>query len=275
MTGRSDRTVVVTGSNSGIGLATVIEVGRRGFHAVGSVRSEEKAVAVQHAAAAAGIEVDTVILDVTDEKRCRDVIHRLRPWGLVNNAGYGTMGAVEEVNDAEARQVLETMVVAPTRLCRLAVPAMRQAGSGRIVNMSSVLGRTSPPLTGWYSAAKHALEAVSDALRVEVASAGIKVVLVEPGGFRTEIWDEVDSDTARRSNSHYSRAYRRSATGLRLTAPVMGDPRQVARVVGHALTTRLPLDRYLVGADAVALSLAQRFTPTAVRDRVSRIGFGL
>ena len=275
MTSRAERTVLVTGANSGIGRATVLEAARRGFHAVGSVRSGEKAADVKAAAAEAGVAVDTVILDVTDEDGCAEVIGRLRPWGLVNNAGYGTVGAIEEVDDGEARRLLETMVVAPARLCRLALPHMREAGGGRIVNMSSILGRTAPPLTGWYAAAKHALEALSDALRVEVASAGVRVVLVEPGGFRTGIWDEVDRDTARRADSPYGRAYRRSALGLRLAGPVMGDPRMVAMVVGHALTTPRPLGRYLVGVDAVTMSLAQRLTPAVVRDRVSRLGLGL
>jgi NAD(P)-dependent dehydrogenase (short-subunit alcohol dehydrogenase family) len=275
MTSRAERTVLVTGANSGIGLATVLEAARKGFGAVGSVRSEEKAARVMAAAGDAGVDVQTLLLDVTDEEGCAEVIDRLRPWALVNNAGYGTVGAVEEVDDHEARRLLETMVIAPTRLCRLALPHMRSAGGGRIVNMSSILGRTAPPLAGWYAAAKHALEALSDALRVEVASAGVKVVLVEPGGFRTDIWDEVDRDTARRPNSPYARAYRRSATGLRLMGPVMGDPRMVALVVGHALTTRRPLDRYLVGVDALSLTLAQRLAPTAVRDRVTRLGFGL
>lgn len=272
---RSDKTVLTTGSNSGIGLATALRLAHLGFRSVGSVRSEAKAAVVREAAARAGVEVHTVLLDVTDADGCARVIGEVRPWALVNNAGYGGIGAIEDVGDDEARQLLETMVVAPMRLARLAVPHMRAAGDGRIVNMSSVFGRTTAPLAGWYSAAKHALEALSDSLRMEVASAGVKVSLVEPGGFRTGIWEEVSEQIHRRSGSAYVRSYRRSATGLRLLQPLMGNPEVVARVVGRALTSRFPQERYLVGMDAAALTLAQQFSPTMVRDLFSRAGLGL
>jgi NAD(P)-dependent dehydrogenase (short-subunit alcohol dehydrogenase family) len=275
MADRADHTVLTTGSNSGIGLATVLEVARRGFRSVGSVRSPEKAEVVAEAAARAGLDVATVILDVTDAGRCAEVINELRPWGLVNNAGYGGLGAIEDVDDDEARLLLETMVVAPMRLARLASRRMRAGGSGRIVNMSSIFGITATPLAGWYAAAKHAIEALTDALRMELAAAGIKAVLVEPGGIRTEIWREVGREQETRAGSDYARAYQRSAAGLRLTETFMGRPRQVARVVAQALTTHHPSDRYLVGLDAHALSWAQRFTPGPVRDRVTRLGMGL
>jgi NAD(P)-dependent dehydrogenase (short-subunit alcohol dehydrogenase family) len=188
---RSQKTVLTTGSNSGIGLATAVHLARLGFRSVGSVRSEDKAEVLRVAAEEAGVTVETVLLDVTDADRGRQVIDQFRPWGLVNNAGYGGIGAIEDVDDDEARALFETMVVAPMRLARLAAPHMRQSGGGRVVNMSSVFGRTTAPLVGWYSGAKHALEALSDSLRMETASAGIKVVLIEPGGFRTGIWEEV------------------------------------------------------------------------------------
>ena len=123
------RTVLTTGANSGIGLATALELARRGFRSVGSVRSEEKADVLAKAAAEAGVEVETVLLDVTDAERCRAVMAGLELYGLVNNAGYGVTGAVEDVDDDEARQLLETMVVAPMRLARLALPGMRERGA--------------------------------------------------------------------------------------------------------------------------------------------------
>jgi NAD(P)-dependent dehydrogenase (short-subunit alcohol dehydrogenase family) len=167
------------------------------------------------------------------------------------------------------------MVFAPMRLSRLALSHMRISGDGgRIVNMSSILGRTTLPLAGWYSAAKHALEVLSDALRVEVASAGVAVVLVEPGGFRTKIWDDLAVEDAH-PDSKFAPAYERSRTALRLAERFMGPPSHVAVFVGHALTARHPRDRYLVGLDAAAISLAQLITPIAVRDRMSRIGLGL
>lgn len=275
MSANSGKTILTTGSNSGIGLATAVRAAQLGFRSVGTVRSEAKAAVVHAAAAQAGVEVETVLLDVTDADGCAKVIQEVRPWGLVNNAGYGGIGAIEDVDDQEAVQLMETMVVAPMRLARLAIPHMRADGGGRVINMSSVFGRTTAPLAGWYSAAKHALEALSDAMRMEVASAGIRVILIEPGGFRTGIWEEVSDQIGRRATSSYLRSYRRSATGLRLMQPLMGDPGVVARIVAHALTTRFPQERYLIGADAAFLTLAQRLSPTMLRDLVTRTGLGL
>jgi NAD(P)-dependent dehydrogenase (short-subunit alcohol dehydrogenase family) len=271
-----ERVVLTTGANSGIGLATVLELARRGFRSIASVRSEAKAASVRAAAAAARLEVETVLLDVTDAAGCERVVQQMGPlYGLVNNAGYGGTGAIEEVSDDEARRMLETMVVAPCRLARLALPGMRARGGGRVVNVSSIYGLTTTPLSGWYQACKHALEGISDALRMEVAGDGVHVVLVEPGGFRTGIWEEVASQAEARSGSRYATAYRRTAATTRLSQPLLGDPASVARVIARALTTRSPRARYLVGPDAQALAWVERLAPTALKDRISRLVLGL
>jgi NADP-dependent 3-hydroxy acid dehydrogenase YdfG len=125
--------VLTTGANSGIGLATVIELARKGFDSVGSVRSAAKAREVVRAAREAGVRVRTVRLDVTDTGGSARVIDELQPYGLVNNAGYSVTGAIEDVDDEEAHRAMETMVFAPMRLARLALPHMRASGEGRIV----------------------------------------------------------------------------------------------------------------------------------------------
>ena len=267
--------VLTTGANSGIGLATVIEVARRGFDSVGSVRSAAKARVVRDAARAAGVEVRTVVLDVADEAQCRRVVDRLQPYGIVNNAGYGAVGAIEDVSDAEAHAVFETMVFAPLRLARLALPHMREHGGGRIVNISSIYGLTTTPLSGWYQGAKHALEGLSDALRVEVAKDNVKVVLVEPGGFDTGIWEDTRSEVEKRPDSKYRTAYGRLQASVRLSRPLMGHPREVAKVIARAITVRRPNARYLVGADAQAIAFWDRLIPTEIKDRVTRISLGL
>jgi NAD(P)-dependent dehydrogenase (short-subunit alcohol dehydrogenase family) len=274
MTDRRDQTVVTTGANSGIGLATVIEVARRGYRSVGTVRTAEKAEAVAAAARDAGVDVETALLDVTDGTAVGQLVDEHEPYGVVNNAGYSITGAIEDVGDDEARAALETMVVAPVRLARLAIPRMRDRGEGRIVNVSSIYGRVTTPLTGWYQGAKHALEALTDALRTEVAGSGIRVVLVEPGGFRTGIWEETERQINERAGSRYDSAYRRTLQSTRLTQPIMGDPGRVARVIVGALSgfTR---PRYLVGYDATAIALWSRLTPTEIKDRLQRLVLGL
>jgi NAD(P)-dependent dehydrogenase (short-subunit alcohol dehydrogenase family) len=213
----SSKSVLVTGANSGIGLVTAIELAAAGYDVVGTVRSAGKAELVQRAAAERGVEVRTVELDVDDAASCEAGIASVRemtgggPWASVNNAGFAQSGAVEDVTDEQARAQLETNVVAPIRLARLVLPGMRAAGGGRIVNVSSVAGRLSTPLMGWYCASKHALEAVTDALRVEVEGDGVRVVLVEPGMFGTDIWSSAkEGGFPEATQPKYAAAYARA-----------------------------------------------------------------
>jgi NAD(P)-dependent dehydrogenase (short-subunit alcohol dehydrogenase family) len=269
------RTVLTTGANSGLGLAIALEAARKGFRSVGSVRSAAKADAVSKAAAEAGVEVETVQLDVTDAERCGEVMEDVQPHALVNNAGYALTGAIEDVGDDEARAIFETMVLAPIRLARLALPTMRERGNGMIVNMSSMLGRSTLPLNGWYCATKYALESLTDALRMEIAGDGVRVVLIEPGVFATGLGADVDRDVAKRAGSRYDAAYRRAQDALSRNRSRQGDPQRVAHVVVRALSSSTPRSRYLIGADAQLITLSQRVMPTPLRDFVTRRTMGL
>jgi len=271
----NQRSVLVTGANSGIGLATVVELARRGFRSIGSVRSEEKAEAVARAAQEGGVTIETVLLDVSDADQCKEVMSGRSLYGLVNNAGYMGIGAIEDVTDEEARTQLETMVIAPIRLARLALPAMRKAGEGRIVNVSSVAGVVTSPLIGWYTACKHAVEGLSDALRIEVAAAGVKVIVIEPGSFRTGIWKAQEREVEARADSPYAGAYKRSLLVARLAEVTGGDPGAVGRVIARAIQSGHPRARYLVGLDAQWMAIGDRLTPSAFRDRAIRIVSGL
>jgi NAD(P)-dependent dehydrogenase (short-subunit alcohol dehydrogenase family) len=270
-----ERTVLTTGAGTGIGLAAVIELARRGFQSVAGVRSPAKARAVSRAARAAGVKVRTVMLDVKDADGCERVMKELKPYGLVNNAGIAAGGAIEDVSDQDAREALETMVLGPMRLARLAIPHMREQGGGRIVNISSIYGLMTTPLTGWYQASKHALEALSDALRVELAADGIAVVLIEPGAFRSNIWESASNDVQRRVDSEYFAAYRRLEEGIKASQRLMGDPIEVARLIASVITAKSPKARYLVGYDARAIDIYSKLLPTEVRDRLARITLGL
>lgn len=263
------RTALVTGANGGIGRATVVELARAGFDVVGTVRGDDAADEVRSAAAAGGVDVRVVALDVTDEEACRRVVAEEAPWALVNNAGYAQSGAVEDVDDDEARAQLETLVLGPVRLARLAAERMREHGSGRIVNISSIAAEVSSPVLGWYQAAKRALEGVSDALRLELAEDGIDVVLVQPGTVRTGIWDDARSRLD--DGSRYQRTYDTWSRLTKAVTPYMASPEAVARTIRGALEAERPNDRYLVGLDAQVLTRVARFAPASVTDAATKL----
>ena len=276
------KSVLVTGANSGIGLVTVLELAAAGYDVVGTVRSAAKAELVASAAAERGVQLRTVQMDVDDEDSCRTALDEVAamtdggPWAVVNNAGYAQSGAVEDVSDAEARAQLETNVLAPVRIARLVLSRMRERGDGRIVNVSSVAGRLSTPLMGWYCASKHALEAVTDALRMEVEPDGVRVVLVEPGMFGTDIWSAAkEGGFPEPTTARYAAAYARAEAVSNRGADKLPDPVWVARTIRVALANPVPLARYVVGADAVGGILAETLAPTRVTDYVKSVGSGL
>src|SRR4051794_21380787 len=269
------RTVLTTGANSGIGLAVTLDLAANGFRSVGSVRSKEKAELVAKAAADAGVKVETVLLDINDASACERVIEQVRPDAVVNNAGFLVYAPVELVTDEEVQDLFETLVFAPIRLARLALPHMREEGWGRIVNISSLVGRVTMPMLGWYSAAKHALEAASDAMRVEVASSGVAVILVEPGTVGTNILGEFDSDEGRFRGRGYDTAFDRFRLQLNMSKLMAISPERAARSIRRTLQVRSPRARYLLGADANLVARGMAFVPTRVRDTASRLGYGL
>jgi NAD(P)-dependent dehydrogenase (short-subunit alcohol dehydrogenase family) len=274
------KSVVVTGANSGIGLATTLELAGAGYDVIGTARSPQKAAAIDGAAAGRGVSVRTVLLDVADAESTERAFAEIAeltdggPWAVVNNAGYAQAGAIEDVSDEEIREQLDTNLVAPARIARLVLPAMRERGDGRLVNVSSILGRVTVPLIGWYCASKHGLEAVTDALRMEVAQFGVKVVLIEPGSFGTGIWAGArypDSPAHDEYAAAYERARARTGAGARF----MPDAVWVARTVRLALSSPVPMPRYLIGADAVGGVVADRLFPTLLTDTVKALGAGV
>ena len=275
------RSVVITGANSGIGLVTALELAAAGYDVIGTVRSAEKAALLADAADEAGTTLRTVVLDVDDAASTEAGFAEIAamtdggPWAVINNAGYAQAGAVEDVSDDQVRAQLETNLLAPMRIARLVLPGMRERGEGRIINVSSVAGRLSTPLMGWYCASKHALEAVTDALRMEVEGDGVRVVLVEPGMFGTDIWGAARAaGLPEPSSARYAAAYARS-DAMSAQAGRLPDPVWVARTIRVALSNPVPLARYVVGADAVSGIVAETLLPTVVTDYVKSVATGL
>jgi NAD(P)-dependent dehydrogenase (short-subunit alcohol dehydrogenase family) len=252
--------VLITGCSTGIGLRTAVAFARAGETVVASMRNTGKADGLRKAAAAAGVEVDLVTLDVTDEASARaaidDVLARHgRIDVLVNNAGVGLSGAVEDFPEEQARTALETNFWGPVRMARLVLPGMRAQGSGVIVNISSITGRLPAfPCYGFYAAGKHAIGALSESLAAEVAPFGVRVVCIEPGYYDTALSDTVDQMAAQLDESSPYAGVSHLMLDFSKSALVNGgDPNDVAdAVVAAVADVNSPLHVH-VGDDAEQL----------------------
>jgi NAD(P)-dependent dehydrogenase (short-subunit alcohol dehydrogenase family) len=274
--------VLVTGANSGFGLAASLRLAGRGWDTWGTVRSRAKAKVLRDAAREAGVSerVHPLVLDVSDHEAVVARWPRLpKFYAVVNNAGYSELGAVEEVTAAEAKRQLDVNLIAPAVVSACALPAMRERGSGRIVMISSIAGRAAIlPLNGWYHASKFGLEALSDVLRMEVASFGVKVVIIEPGFFKTEIEQRAKSQAAEREadgDSPYRKAYGRVQTLTGAVASLAPPADVVARAIVTAVETGRPRNRYVVGADALAVVTTNPLLPRFVTDTFIRLAADL
>ncbi|GAA1897328.1 oxidoreductase [Streptomyces durmitorensis] len=268
--------VLITGCSSGIGRACALRMHRSGLTVYATARRPETLAPL----AAEGIR--TLRLDVTDEASMREVVDLIEAehgsvGALVNSAGYAMSGVVEEAGLDDMRRQFETNVFGLARLSQLVLPAMRAARRGTIVNISSIFGRYAVPGGGFYQASKHAVEALSDALRLEVADFGVKVVLIEPGPVRTTDFGATyvanfksagkDYDAFRRQTAEYFDAiYTGSRRSLAGTFAIQAD--DVARVVERTVRSARPSARRPVGFLARSTLLLRRLAPDVVFDNL-------
>ncbi|WP_432845848.1 oxidoreductase [Amycolatopsis sp. CA-161197] len=262
------KVALVTGASSGIGESTARELLERGYTVYGAARR------VERMADLAERGVRTLALDVTDEESVEKAVAAIvaesgRIDLLVNNAGYGSYGAVEDVPLSEARYQFEVNVFGAARLIQLVLPVMRAQRSGRIVNISSMGGKIYTPLGAWYHGTKFALEGFSDSLRMEVRPFGIDVVVVEPGGIATE-WGgiAVDHMTEVSGKGAYSDLAGKLAKGMNsgINARMMSQPSVIAKTVAKAATARRPRTRYAAGFGAKPLIFLRRALPDRAFD---------
>ncbi|WP_327590540.1 oxidoreductase [Nonomuraea sp. NBC_00507] len=255
---------LVTGASSGIGHATALELLRGGHIVYGGARRVGKMAAIREAGG------HTLPMDVTKEEDLQRVVRTIldehqRIDVLVNNAGAVVHGAVEDTPLATARDQFEVNVFAPARLTQLVLPRMRERRSGTIVNVSSIGGEIALPLGAWYYASKHALEAFSDTLRMEVEPFGIDVVVIQPGIIKTDF----EAGTARQlRETSGSGAYRQMAEAMARAAETQlgedtpaSDPGVVATAIRQAVESARPDTRYVVGWQAEALLSLNRSLP--------------
>lgn len=268
----NQKVALVTGASSGIGETTARQLLAAGFTVYGAARR------IDRMAELASAGVHTITLDVTDGRSATDAVAQIvaeqgRIDVLVNNAGYGSYGALEDVPMDEARAQIDVNLFGLAHLTQLVLPTMRTQRSGTIINIASMGGQFATPLGAWYHASKFAVEGLSDALRLELKPFGIDVVIVEPGSIRTE-WGAIAADNLRRTsgNGPYSEQATPVANALensshadaRFTSP----PSVIAKAVSKAATSRRPRTRYRVGFGARPLVFLSTILPTRLFDRL-------
>ena len=253
-----EKIALITGTSSGIGMLTAITLARRGYRAVATMRDLNRRALLDDAAKNAAVagRLDVRALDISDFHSIPGVVNQIlrdhdRIDVLVNNAGFAFAGFVEDIRLAELRQQLDTNFFGHVAVTQAVLPAMRAQRSGHIIMVSSEAGRMGSPGLGSYSASKFALEGWSETLRLETSALGIKVVLVEPGAFKTDIWDR----NVRLNEMLLAGASPNQDRGRRLkewavTVP-KADPQRVADLIARIATNPDPRLRFIIGRDAL------------------------
>ena len=279
MANREKKTVLVSGASTGIGRATVIRLAARGHRVFAGVRKDADAESIREDAAGlvGGGELEPVQLDVTVSEEVRAVADKLAGEGiqldgLVNNAGIVVASPLEVLPIEDLKRQFEVNLFSHAQVTQAFLPSLR-ATRGRIINMSSIAGRISNPFMGAYCAAKFALEAYSDALRMELAPWGIRVALVEPGPIKTPIWEK--SNHAAEEIKHradperldlYLSGIERMREVAEFSVRTAPEAPKVAKCVSHALESSFARRRYPVGRFIRLQLYAGLFAPSALRD---------
>ncbi|MEI9987682.1 MAG: oxidoreductase [Aliidongia sp.] len=265
-----NRIALVTGASAGIGEATVKRLMADGYTVYAAARRLDRMARLD----ASGARL--LPLDLTDDASIVAAMDRIRREAgrldvLVNNAGYGSYGALEDVPLDEGRRQFEVNLFGAARLCQLALPMMRAQKSGKIVNVSSIGGKGGEPFGAWYHATKYALEGLSDSLRMELIPFGIDVIVIEPGAIKTE-WGGIAHDSLlRRSGETAYGPYARRHARMheRAGESSMGSPPEVvAEIIGRSVRARRPKTRYPAGGGARVILFLLRLLTDRMADRL-------
>ncbi len=264
--------ILITGASSGIGYDAAVLLAKQGHKVYGAARRVERMDALKE------LGVVPIRLDVTDEKSIAACVKTIidaeqRIDVLVNNAGYGYLGAIENVTMEEARRQLEVNLFGLARLTQLVLPYMRENHFGRIINTSSVAGKSVILFGGWYNVSKFAVEAFSDALRMETKPFGIDVCIIEPGAIKTA-WGIIAADNLEASSrgTAYEQSGLKMATFMRriYTGNLLSQPTAVARAIYRAANARCPRARYRAGLGSRAMLFFHAILPAKCWDFFAR-----
>ena len=249
-----EKVAIVTGSSSGIGYETSLALARDGFYTFATVRNPKKAEKILQIAKKENLNIEIIELDVDDEKSISATIEKIiskkqRIDVLVNNAGWGLFGSVEDVSMKDFRAQFETNFFGIISIIQKVAPVMRKQGSGVIVNVSSVAGRIGFPGSPAYISSKFALEGLSESLRYELGQFGVKIIIIEPGVIKTNFFSSMKIAEPK-PDSPYKEITEKVIMGIKMMAELGTPPSEVATTILNAIKEENPRPRYIVGNDA-------------------------
>jgi len=250
-----EKVAIVTGSSSGIGFETSLALAREGYFTYATMRDATKSNKIKEIAQKENLKINVLELDVDDEKSVKSAIAQIldqkqRIDVLVNNAGWGLWGCVEDVSVDEFKEQFETNFFSIIRLIQEVAPAMRKQGSGTIVNVSSVVGRIGFPASPAYISSKFALEGLSESLRFEFAPFGVDVIIIEPGVIKTDFMKNMKMAKKSELDTVYKDITTKVVSGVKMMVEMGTPPKEVANTIVKAIKDKKPLPRYIVGNDA-------------------------
>ena len=263
-----EKVALVTGSSSGIGFETSLALARNGYHTFATMRNLGKDEKIKQIIEKEDLSIEILELDVDSEESVNRAIKTVsektgRIDVLVNNAGYGMWGTVEDVSIDEFKEQFETNFFSIIRLIQKVAPIMRKQNSGNIVNISSVAGRIGFPVSPAYISSKFALEGLSESLRFELMPFGINVIIIEPGVIKTNFFDSMKMSEKSQQDSTYKEITDKVISGVKMMAEMGTHPKEVADVVIKTLGEEKPLPRYVVGNDAMMFLEAKKMKTDA------------
>ena len=258
-----ENVALVTGCSSGIGLETAVALAREGHFTFATMRNLKKAETLEKIVKDENLPISILELDVDNKESMDNAIEKIieqkgRIDTLVNNAGWGMWGTVEDVSIDEFKEQFETNFFSIVRMIQKIAPIMRKQKSGSIVNVSSVAGRIGFPVSPAYISSKFALEGLSECLRFELSPFGINVITIEPGVIKTNFFDSMKMAKRSDSNSVYNDITSKVISGVKMMAEMGTDPKEVANTILKSINDKNPLPRYIVGNDAMMFLEAKK-----------------
>ena len=250
-----EKVAVVTGASSGIGFETALALAREGYHTYATMRDITKSDKIKELGEKDGLKISVLELDVDNDDSVKVTIKKIldekqRIDVLVNNAGWGLWGCVEDVSVDEFKTQFETNFFSVIRLIQEVGPTMRKQGSGKIINISSVAGRIGFPASPAYISSKFALEGLSESLRLEMAPFGVDVIIIEPGVIKTNFLNPVKLAKKSESDTAYRDITTKVVSGVKMMAEMGTPPKEVADTIVKSINDDKSLPRYIVGNDA-------------------------